>query len=512
MENWIIDELRFKSALYEHSGAIALYNGDVTKSDVNISDEFRVRLLNAVKRLEDVPQEMRFFNPGTGYVQEDLLPVAFCCLVYGRTRALTDKIIGTDESLKFIGQGEVIPPPEETGITREDIATRVATQADIVTRPYSRQFQMLPFEMNLGDDGKWHITSYINNLHPDKYSELYEIIEELFNKVTSQLEITLTPLKDMLHSRARIEYRKAEYYPLPKEVEEQMPQPNEREAEIEYEDRLQNWRMTNLEAVQPDCGRFIPWAVPQWMMNNIPMDLSTPLRVENEVLLAKDFAKHGLQLIVRIFNIHLSPEKPSFESGWHGAGQMNDHVCASAFVTIDLDNATVPTMAFRHLAETTSLDEVEHHPEDTVWLKKIFGLNVGDPAIQEPGKIRCFPNRMIMFPSTVQHRYEGLELIDRSKPGGAKAFSFFLVDPNIRITSTANVPPQRLDWAFQGADYDEFLNLNISLDKLSLGFQKQSNLPFSMSEAKRFHAQALKEVIEFTKYTDVAWDSKKVNI
>lgn len=169
-------------------------------------------------------------------------------------------------------------------------------------------------------------------------------------------------------------------------------------------------------------------------------------------------------------------------------------------------------MAFRHLAETTTLGEVEHHPEDTVWLKQIFGLSPGDAAIQEPGKIRCFLNRMVMFPSTVQHRYEEMELVDNSKIGTVKVFAFFLVDPNIRITSTANVPPQRLDWAFQGADYDEFLNLNISLDKLSMGFQNQSNLPFSMSEAKRWHAQALKQAIEFTKYTDVAWDSKKVNI
>lgn len=360
MANWIIDELRFKSALYEHSGAIALYNGDVTKSDINVDDDFRLRLLNAVNRLQDVPQEMRFYNPGTGYKQEDLVPVAFCCLIYGRSRALPDKIIGVEDSLKYIGQGEIIPVPEDTGITREDITTRVATQVDIVTRPYSRRFQMLPFEMNLGEDGKWHITSYINNVHPNKHSELYELIEELFNKVTDQLEITLTPLKDMLHSRARIEYRKAEYYPLPKEVEEQTPKPGVREAEIEFEDRLQSWRMANLKAVQPDCGKFIPWAVPQWMMNNIPMDLSTPLRVEQEVLLAKDYAKHGLQLFVRIFNIHLSPDKPAFESGWHGAGQM---VSAPPILLLPfVHTLTIPERPCHRLSLRHHRPRQRHHP------------------------------------------------------------------------------------------------------------------------------------------------------
>lgn len=322
MANWIVDELRFKSALYEHSGAIALYNGDITKSDINVPQEFRLKLLNSVRRLEQVPSEMRFYNPGTNYIQEDLMPIAFCCLIYGRSRILTDKLIGVDEALKYIGQGEVIPVPEETGITREDIASRAATQADVAARPYSRNFQMLPFEMKLGEDRKWHITSYINNVHPVKYRELYDLTEELFNMIVPQLEVTLTPLKDMLHSRARIEYKKVEYYPMPKEVEEQMPQPGEREAEIEYEDRLQDWRMKHMKVVQPDCRTFIPWAVPQWMMENIPLDLSTPLRVEQEVLLDKDYARRGLQLIVRIFNIHLTPEKPVFESGWHGPGQM----------------------------------------------------------------------------------------------------------------------------------------------------------------------------------------------
>lgn len=170
-------------------------------------------------------------------------------------------------------------------------------------------------------------------------------------------------------------------------------------------------------------------------------------------------------------------------------------------------------MMFRHLAETTSLKEVEHEPHDTVWLKQVFGLDVGDPAIQESGRIKCFENRMVMFPSTIQHRYEGYELVDKSRNGTAKAFAFFLVDPNIQIISTANVPPQRLDWAFEGTDYDEFQNLNISLDKLSSGFQnRQSSLPFSMNDAKRWHAQALKEMIEFTKYTDVTFDSKRVDI
>lgn len=94
-----------------------------------------------------------------------------------------------------------------------------------------------------------------------------------------------------------------------------------------------------------------------------------------------------------------------------------------------------------------------------------------------------------------------------------KVLGLFLVDPNIRIISTANVPPQRLDWAFEGTNPDELESLNESLDKLSMGFQdRRENLPFSMNEAKRLHAQVFKELIEFTKYTSVAFESNRIAV
>lgn len=173
----------------------------------------------------------------------------------------------------------------------------------------------------------------------------------------------------------------------------------------------------------------------------------------------------------------------------------------------------MPVMGFRHIAESASLSEVEREDDDTLWMQQVYGLDIGDPAIQESGKIKCKEGRTIIFPSTVQHRIESTELLDKSKPGALKFMSFFLVDPNIRIISTANVPPQRLDWAFGGADVNEMENLNESLDKLSMGFgDRPLNLPFSMNEARRLHSQVFKEMIEFTKYTSVAFESNLVSV
>ena len=45
-----------------------------------------------------------------------------------------------------------------------------------------------------------------------------------------------------------------------------------------------------------------------------------------------------------------------------------------------------------------------------------------------------------------QHRVSGFKLDDPTKPGHRRFLAVWLVDPNLRIISTANVPPQRQDW------------------------------------------------------------------
>lgn len=167
-------------------------------------------------------------------------------------------------------------------------------------------------------------------------------------------------------------------------------------------------------------------------------------------------------------------------------------------------------MEFRHIAETESLEEVAHDPNDGVWLKQIYGFDVGDAPIQQVGSIEYHPGRVVMYPSTVQHRITGFKLKDPSKRGVAKFMAMFLVDPNIRIISTANVPPQRLDWTFTEKDFGE---LSDSLDKLSIEFQdRKGNLPLSMSEAKQLHDEILSELNEFTRYQHIAFESNVISI
>ncbi|CAI7651773.1 unnamed protein product, partial [Penicillium glandicola] len=295
MAEWIIDELQFKAMIYETTDVVSLYNGDVTKSDTNLPDSLFQDMRTQFEVLEYDMKKMQYFHPGILSKERDLISMELYPLVYGKTRILTDRIIGVDDALKYAGKGEVIPIPKDTGITREDIAWRVLARADIKVRPYSRSYQVLPTDWELRDDGKWHIATYINNLHPVKHRNIYKLLEQAFNRIIPQWNATLTPLKDMLHARSRIEYHKAEYYPISKEVASKEPQIHPREAQSEFDERVEKWRMENYRAIQPDAGKFIPWAVPPWLMDKLPHDLPSAVRIERGVDLNRDYKDRGLQ-------------------------------------------------------------------------------------------------------------------------------------------------------------------------------------------------------------------------
>lgn len=376
MAEWIIDELQFKAMIYETTEVVALYNGDVTKSDTNLPDSLFQEMRSQFAVLEYDLKPMQYFHPGILSQERDLISMALYPLLYGRTRILTDRILGLDDALKYIGKGEVIPVPKETGITREDIAWRVLAREDIKVRPYSRKYQVLPSDWELGDDGQWHIASYINNLHPVKHRNLYKVIEQTFNRIIPQWNATLTPLKDMLHSRARIEYHKAEYYPVPKEIAAQAPQIHPKEAQSEFAERTEKWRMENYRAIQPDAGKFIPWAVPPWLMDKLPEDLPSAVRIERGVDLNRDYKDRGLQVITRLLGVDLTPENPSFETDWHVEGTM-----------VSLYPPIIPPT-------TTVLDNNEKHKPERAHLRRGIHTirshqrNRSDHAIPQHGRIR----------------------------------------------------------------------------------------------------------------------------
>lgn len=77
--------------------------------------------------------------------------------------------------------------------------------------------------------------------------------------------------------------------------------------------------------VKPEPGRFQP---PSTVAPHHPEQAQLgadagPPKAEGSVDLKRDFGAHGLQIIVKLANIHLTPEKPTYSGGsWHVEGQM----------------------------------------------------------------------------------------------------------------------------------------------------------------------------------------------
>lgn len=83
---------------------------------------------------------------------------------------------------------------------------------------------------------------------------------------------------------------------------------------------MNEWEREVRKVVRPEPGTFQPPGVTS--RNNF-FDESGNLKEEHRVDLIRDYAKRGLQVIVKLANIHLTPEKPEYAGGtWHVEGQL----------------------------------------------------------------------------------------------------------------------------------------------------------------------------------------------
>lgn len=116
------------------------------------------------------------------------------------------------------------------------------------------------------------------------------------------------------------------------------------------------------------------------------------------------------------------------------------------------------------------------------------------PEVQILGQILTREDRLLVFPNVLQHRVSPFKLAEASRPGHRKLLALFLVDPNKKIPSTANIPPQRVDWWAQCINSKE----NTLFDKLPTEIKDQifnevRGFPVSLEQAKRVRKVLMKE-------------------
>jgi hypothetical protein len=244
-----------------------------------------------------------------------------------------------------------------------------------------------------------------------------------------------------------------------------------------------------------------------------------------KVALQDTFRKQGLQVIVKIDGIELTPEKPTYSGGsWQLDGQMNEHIVAVAMYSYDVQNVTETRISFRqetpiyerfyrYATQRFAKEKYDywHQPAhryhkdatEIAAIAEILGFREEDlrketmpvqdiPPFQNIGSVATPQGRLITFPNTMEHRIEPFQLVDPSLPGHHHSVKLYLVDPHYRVCSTRNVPPQRHDWYAQAVS-DEFLKLGVPREIAAEITGRTDDWPMGIEEAREHRLEMMKE-------------------
>lgn len=238
----------------------------------------REELLAAIAPLENVPDSEKDWHPGSDGLVLDLVHPSLYPIVYGRT---ISKDSGSTTATALLA------PEFDTGEFKFS----------------SENFQWLPSDFFVDHDGKVTLSSpYINNVHPTKHKELYSIIPEIlqhalpmFERVLSDVIRPLLPMRIATVGTGWHEEETADCI-----WGGDIPYPNS-SSEEEYVEDPDKW-LGKREFETPDARE----------------EYDGDLEVMNDQISLKD---RTLQVIIKLANIVLTPEKPHYPGGkWHVEG------------------------------------------------------------------------------------------------------------------------------------------------------------------------------------------------
>jgi hypothetical protein len=173
--------------------------------------------------------------------------------------------------------------------------------------------------------------------------------------------------------------------------------------------------------------------------------------------------RDGLQVIIKVTRIELTPEQPSFNDiNWHTQSILNEHICALAMYFFDAENITEYHLSFHqtdflapfacgwqiHYSHCAKIFGVDHRDVDE---DNTIPSMHGAPACQILGPVKTPKERFLAWLSMLDHRVEPFQLLDPTRSGFQDVLFTDLVDPHHRICSNRNVPSQRHDWWIQAA-------------------------------------------------------------
>jgi hypothetical protein len=179
----IVKELQSKAKYYDKSGIIPTLDAcaSVAKSDKLVTSELHERLRNAFKKLKADHSASPDWHPSSSNMVEDLVHPSMYPLVYARSRVIKEEVVGVEDAVeKWAGKGDIIKEDlmYAGGDHERDRAYGVGS-GTVPPQYWSDTYQWLPANVAFQESGGVKLTSYINNLHPTKYPDIYRTIEQL---------------------------------------------------------------------------------------------------------------------------------------------------------------------------------------------------------------------------------------------------------------------------------------------------------------------------------------------
>ncbi|KAK4208321.1 hypothetical protein QBC37DRAFT_296987 [Rhypophila decipiens] len=489
--DFCIAELKCKADFFKESGLIYTldtydrdsygYDTDhhIIKSDVLVKQDLHQQLKDAFDKLMADQATSPDWHPRTNDMVWDIVHPSMYPFVYNRTHFIHDEVVGIEDAIdKWSGKGTV-PTQNKTRQPRNGGNPYTL----IPDNCWSDTYQWLPSNLAIQDDGTVKFTSYINNLHPNKYREVYSVIEKLIDAAMPAWNHALHGFISLKHSSAmpdgeEEENGQAERFDLPPEIFEdtddagiwedfnpELYEAKKDEVDIDendidetienlhWEDNIEDQDEETVAKWREEAIRHFKWKEMRDPVLPEPLDFS-PVRYQTWENIRNKYKEKGLQVYVKMASIELTPEKPKFpQGGWHIEGQLNEQIVATALYYVDSENVTTSSLSFRQRCESEQ-ESLERRVGQSLYdyYEKIYDTQLSrgnGQAVQHFGDVVTQQGRLLAFPNVYQHHVSGFELEDKTKPGHRRFIALWLVNPDIRVISTANVPPQQFDWWFE---------------------------------------------------------------
>ncbi|KAF9779819.1 hypothetical protein BJ322DRAFT_1113127 [Thelephora terrestris] len=457
MVNYVLEELQGYADLRDPETGIEARFKRIWKSDGLIPVSLREKLLAAVAPLEGVPDSEKDWHPGSDGLVFDLVHPSLYSVVYGRTMRK-----GPRSGLKAL-----VAPRFESGDLKFT----------------SERFQWLPSDFLIDGDGKATLASpYINNVHPTQHKELCSVIPEILQRALPMFERVLSDtIRQLLPMRIVTSGGRGFNNEETADCiwEDGMPYPGS-SSEEECEEDQEAW-LDKHSFKTPDAREHY----------------DGDLKVMGERISLKG---RTLQVIVKLANVVLTPEKPDYPGGkWHVEGMRNEQIVSSFIYYYDSENISASILAFRRATS----EPYNHEQDDEKCMRVLYDIERELPLVQDVGDVVTKTHRCVAFPNLYQHQVQPFHLEDPTKPGHRKILVFFLVDPTQTIPSATNVPPQQREWvteAIHSADANSTL-AKLPVEILTM-ISKKIDGTMTCLEAEEYREELMAERTVFVEEND----------